>query len=93
MAVLGQLPFQFVQTRAQLPHLLPQLLVLSPELRILLSQVAILSLKLFDLFFLAHDSILILQVKGALYSHLYRHVSQYTPENILVNRANTAARF
>jgi hypothetical protein len=69
MAVLGHTPFQFMQTRAQLPHLLPEWLVLCPELPILLSQFSILSLKLFDLFFLAHDSILIVHVKGALYSH------------------------
>src|SRR5437660_3111080 len=62
MAVLGHTPFQFMQTRAQLLHLLPELLVLCSELLILFLQAV-------DQFFLTHDSILIVQVKGALYSH------------------------
>ena len=69
MAVLDQTPFQFMQTQAQLLHLLPQLLVFCSQLPVLLPKLSVLLLQLFDPFFRVHDSILIVQVKGALYSH------------------------
>ena len=71
MAVFGHSSFQLLHTGAQLFHLLLQAVVFRSQLRILLSKLLILSLKLFDDFFLTHNSILIVQVKGALYSDLY----------------------
>ena len=64
MAVFGHTSFQLVYTRAQLFHLLLQAVVFRSQLRILLSKLPILSLKLFDDFFLTHDSIFIVHVKG-----------------------------
>ena len=65
VAVFGHTSFQLVHTRAQRFHLLLQAVVFRSQLRILLSKLPILSLKLFDDFFLTHDSILIVHVKGA----------------------------
>jgi hypothetical protein len=68
-AILAHMPFELMHLSAHLFHLLLQALIFCSQLRILFSKRSILSLQVFDLFFLTHDSIFLVQVKGALYSH------------------------
>ena len=68
MAILAHMPFQVTHLAAHLFYLLLQTLVFISQLHLLLSEPRILCSELFEHFFLTHSCILLLQLKGMVYT-------------------------